>query len=104
MVSDIHSVLLYIRVYHGKKDAVACESQHHLLYRLHITDSMHRKPDLIHEGVTLLCGFRKESKGSSSSSGSSGRKEEVITVLFDRSEFSEKSAREWWLKNRERLV
>ena len=72
-----------------------------------ITDSMHRKPDLVHEGVTLLCGIRKEPKGSSGSgsgSGGGGRKEEVITVLFDRSEFSEKSAREWWLKNRERLV
>jgi hypothetical protein len=68
-----------------------------------VTDSMHRKSDLVHEGVTLLCGIRKESKGGSGGGG--GNKEhEVITVLFDRAEFSEKSAREWWLHNKDRLL
>ena len=70
-------------------------------YRLHdardyITDTMHRKKDMLHEGVTLLVGIRRGSEGLN-------RKEEVITLLFDRSEFSEKSARAWWLENRDRL-
>jgi hypothetical protein len=75
--------------------------------RSFVTDSLHRKPDLVHEGVTLLCGVRKEVRGAERADGGSGvggRKEEVITVLFDRSEFSEKRAREWWLANRDRLL
>ena len=41
---------------------------------------------------------------SNSNSNSNSRKEDIITVLFDRSEFSERSAREWWIDNKDRLL
>ena len=67
-------------------------------FRLHdardfVADSMFRKPDIINDSVTLLCGTRKDTGAQS-----------VITVLFDRTEFSETKAREWWLSNRDRIV
>ena len=44
-------------------------------------------------GVTLLCGTRKDS----------GHRD-IITVLFDRSLFSEQKAREWWSIHRDGIV
>jgi len=67
-------------------------------FRLHdardfVVDSMHRKPDILNDSVTLLCGTRKDTG-----------QQQVITVLFDRAEFSETKAREWWHQHRDRLI
>jgi len=56
----------------------------------------------LNEYVTLLCGTRRVPAGGSG--GLRAKKEEIITVLFDRSEFSERAAREWWFENRQRLL
>ena len=57
------------------------------------TKSMFRKPDVLSSDVTLLMGTKRNSTQI-----------EIITVLFDRSAFSEESARKWWENNRERLL
>jgi len=59
-------------------------------------DSMHRKPDTAtaQGGVTLLMGERMDKPGE----------EQVITVLFDRSIFSEEDAKVWWSYNRDRFI
>ena len=74
---------------------------------------MHRRPDTLDEGVTLLLGVRRThnlgasgglvpavSQGGDFAAG----EEEVITVLFDRSQFSEDRARAWWQLNKERIL
>ena len=67
------------------------------------TESLHRRPDIINEYVTLLMGIRRAGSATGMSS-LRAKKEEIVTVLFDRSEFSEKSAREWWTENKHRLL
>lgn len=67
-------------------------------FRLHdarefVAESMFRKQDILNDSVTLLCGTRKDNG-----------LQQIITVLFDRTEFSEAKAREWWLDNRDRLL
>jgi hypothetical protein len=67
-------------------------------FRLHdardfIAESMFRKTDILNESVTLLCGTRKDNGAV-----------QIITVLFDRTDFSEAKARAWWLENRDRLI
>jgi len=67
-------------------------------FRLHdardfIAESMFRKTDILNESVTLLCGTRKDNGAV-----------QIITVLFDRTEFSEANARAWWIENRDRLI
>ena len=56
------------------------------------TDSMYRKTDVLNEHVTLLLGKLR----------SSGEVK-VITILFDRAEFTETQAHAWWICNRDRL-
>jgi len=78
------------------------------------TKSMHRRPDTLDEGVTLLLGVRRtQNTGASgglapavSQTGglAAGEEEEVITVLFDRSQFSEDRARAWWQLKKERIL
>jgi hypothetical protein len=55
---------------------------------------MFRKVDVLTPSVTLLMGTRRNGDG----------REEIITVLFDRSSFTEQEAKEWWEQNRERLI
>ena len=67
-------------------------------FRLHdarefVAESMFRKQDILNDSVTLLCGTRKDNG-----------LQQIITVLFDRTDFSEAKAREWWLDNRDRLL
>jgi hypothetical protein len=57
------------------------------------TKSMFRKPDVLNSEVTLLMGKKRNSSQI-----------EIITVLFDRSAFTEDSARRWWDSNKERLL
>jgi hypothetical protein len=54
---------------------------------------MFRKVDLLNSAVTFLMGKRRVSG-----------QEEIITVMFDRTIFSEEDAREWWRENQERLT
>eukprot|EP00605_Chrysophyceae_sp_TOSAG23-4_P002095 GSChrysophyteH1.ASY1.ANO1.2321.1 assembled CDS len=62
------------------------------------TESLHRRSDVLNDAVSLLCGVRRDAWNA-------GRKhEEIITVMFDRSEFSERQAREWWFENKDRLL
>jgi len=56
------------------------------------TDSMYRKVDVLNEHVTLLLG-KLRSTGEN----------KVITILFDRAEFTETQAHAWWICNRNRL-
>lgn len=77
---------------------------------------MHRRPDTLDDGVTLLLGVRRTHNNgasgsevvaamSSSQAGAfAGGEEEVITVLFDRVQFSEDRARAWWQLNKERIL
>jgi hypothetical protein len=69
-----------------------------------VTDSLVRKADILHDGVTLLMGVRRGKVGADSSKSARRNKEEIITLLFDRSEFSERSAKEWWMTHKERLL
>ena len=67
-------------------------------FRLHdardfIVDSMFRKADILNDAVTLLCGTRKDTG-----------QQQIITVLFDRAEFSEPKARDWWVQHRDRII
>lgn len=55
--------------------------------------SMYRKVDVIHPSVTLLMGRKRNSN-----------QEDIITVLFDRTSFTEDEAKEWWKLHRERLL
>ena len=74
-------------------------------------DSMRRKPD---EGrnpedeVMLLVGMKEsnnEKIGNNNGDDNIQEQEElVITILFDRSKFSERAASEWWMKHRQRFI
>ena len=65
------------------------------------TDTLHRRSDVLHEGVSLLMGVKRAPIGKP---GGGRRREEVITVMFDRSEFTERDAKGWWLENKERIL
>ena len=76
---------------------------------------MHRRPDTLDEGVTLLLGVRRTTNTGASGGGLvpsasqaggdfPATDEEVITVLFDRAQFSEDRARAWWQMNKERIL
>lgn len=94
-------------------------------YRIHDArefdiKSMYRKTDIFHSGVTLLFGKRRISHQQQSSSSSSSSitsvssistnntsnliNDEIITVLFDRTSFTEDEAKLWWDNNKERLL
>ena len=59
------------------------------IFRFFDTDSLYRQKDLANDGVTLLIG-RHRDYGLF----------QVITALFDRSQFIEYHARQWWLANK----
>lgn len=77
---------------------------------------MHRRPDTLDDGVTLLLGVRRTNNLGTSGSGVpkqpsgqlaeewSAADEEVITVLFDRTQFTEDRAKAWWQLNKERIL
>lgn len=85
-----------------------------IFYRDFHTKSMHRRPDTLDDGVTLLLGVRRmhnigASDGGLAPSASQAGDfavgdEEVITVLFDRAQFTEDRARAWWQLNKERIL
>jgi hypothetical protein len=54
---------------------------------------MFRKVDVLTPAVTLLMGKRR----------SSGQ-EEIITVMFDRTTFTEDAAKGWWREHQDRLL
>lgn len=86
--------------------------------RAFITESMYRKKDARHTGVTVLLGLRRrfEDGGggdvggdgvyvAANATSAAGLREEVVTVLFDRNEFtSEGAAYNWWLSNKNRYL
>lgn len=59
------------------------------------TRSMFRRADVLNEAVTLLLGHKR---------GDPSQQTYVITLLFDRSVFSEDSARVWWEQNQQRIL
>lgn len=73
--------------------------------------SMHRKTDIFHSGVTLLLGKRRvshqyqyQNQQSSNNTTTNPNDDEIITVLFDRTSFTEDEAKLWWESNKERLL
>ena len=91
------------------------------MFRDFQTKSLNRRPDPLHEGVTLLMGVRRVGataasvqgnpfaasgldSGTPLKEGAANGPEEVITVLFDRSQFTEDRARAWWQLNKDRIL
>lgn len=83
------------------------------------TKSLTRCADPFDEGVTLLLGVRRKpgasmlgtGVGQSSDMASGGANaagfdgpEEVVTILFDRAQFTEDRAKAWWQINRDRIM
>lgn len=63
------------------------------------TDSLRRIPvpfHATHEGVMFLVGKKINEENSD--------KEDVVTILFDRSQFDEPSAAEWWQLHRAQII
>ncbi len=98
-----------------------CLTKVYTIYRDFYTKSLNRKPDPLNEGVTLLMGVRRVAATASSvqgnlfstggpdsgtpvKDGAPSGPEEVITVLFDRSQFTEDRARAWWQLNKDRIL
>ena len=57
------------------------------------TKSLFRRADVLNKHVTLLCGTKRNTG-----------EDAVITILFDRSHFTESEAEHWWQMNKDRLV